>query len=62
MAVDSKLVQWINPRGNKVKQGEVIEQLKERRHNEQDIVDSYKEVVKKGAPQSEGNLVVKKGE
>jgi len=47
MPVDLKLVEWIA--GNKAKFGrdEIIERLKKQGHGEQDIIDSYEQVVKK---------------
>jgi len=49
MAVDLKLVEWINANRTKFSRAEIIEKLKKEKHLGQDIIDSYEEVVKKDA-------------
>jgi len=47
MPVDLKLVEWITANKSKFSRDEIIERLKKQGHQEQDIIDSYEQVVKR---------------
>lgn len=47
MAIDLKLMKWIRENRLKFTRTEIIEKLKKEGHPEQDIVDSYEEIVKR---------------
>lgn len=47
MAVDLKLVEWIKANGARLSRAQMIERLKSQGNAEQDISDSYDEVVKR---------------
>lgn len=49
MAVDLKLVEHIRAIRTKFSRHELIEKLKEKGYVEQDIIDSYEEVIKRGS-------------
>jgi|YelNatPaOPRAMG01_1025707.scaffolds.fasta_scaffold82654_1 TM2 domain-containing membrane protein YozV len=47
MSVDLKLVEWIKANHARLSRAQIIEQLKKDGHAEQDIIDSYDEVVQR---------------
>ncbi len=53
MSVDLKLVGWIKANRTKFNRSEIIEKLKQQGYSEQDIIDSYEEVVKRGTEGAE---------